>query len=142
MEHKYSRFRDKAIPYAKVGQRVFRSLASAEVYCTIHGLDVDTAIEYGNLPDLFFQIRQIAITQKTLLRDVLGCLDDYSVQLNEELSCAVQAREQAEKSRDPLLNYHKERVTEAIGKISGFYAARQIVWNILDDLECLIEQRG
>lgn len=44
MAHKYSKFKNKNIPYAKVGRRVFNSLFDAETFCTEHGLDVNLAI--------------------------------------------------------------------------------------------------
>lgn len=143
MEHKYStKFQNKNIPYAKVGLRVFRSLFAAETYCTDKGLDVDSAIEYGESAELKGRVQEIALTQKAILRGVLDALDGYKVQVDKELSLAVQAREQAEKSRDLLLNYHKEKVLEAIAKGSGLYEARKIVWAMLEDLECLTGWRG
>ena len=48
MNHQYSKFKNKAIPYAKVGRRVFGSLFNAETFCSDHGLDVNSAIEYGS----------------------------------------------------------------------------------------------
>lgn len=52
MNHQYSKFKNKAIPYAKVGRRVFGSLFNAETFCSDHGLDVNSAIEYGEIPEL------------------------------------------------------------------------------------------
>ena len=46
MAHEYSKFKNKNIPYAKVGRRVFNSLFDAETFCTEHSLDVNSAIEY------------------------------------------------------------------------------------------------
>ena len=46
MNHQYSRFKKKNIPYAKVGRRVFINLFNAETFCSKHGLDMDSAIEY------------------------------------------------------------------------------------------------
>lgn len=122
--------------------RVFRSLFAAETYCTEKGLDVDSAIEYGESTELKDQVREIALVQKAVLRGVLDALDGYKEQVDKELSLAVQARDQAEKSRDLLLNYHKERVTEVIAKGSGLYEARKIVWTMLEDLEWLTGWRG
>ena len=34
MNHQYSKFKNKAIPYAKVGRRVFGSLFNAETFCS------------------------------------------------------------------------------------------------------------
>ena len=50
MTHEYSKFKNKNIPYAKVGRRVFNSLFDAETFCTEHGLDVNSAIEYRDDP--------------------------------------------------------------------------------------------
>lgn len=52
MTHEYSKFKNKNIPYAKVGRRVFNSLFDAENFCTEHGLDVNSAIEYRDDPEL------------------------------------------------------------------------------------------
>lgn len=52
MTHEYSKFKNKNIPYAKVGRRVFNSLFDAETFCTEHGLDVNSAIEYRDDPEL------------------------------------------------------------------------------------------
>lgn len=52
MAHEYSKFKNKNIPYAKVGRRVFNSLFDAETFCTEHGLDVNSAIEYRDDPKL------------------------------------------------------------------------------------------
>jgi len=143
MDHKYSsKFRNKNIPYAKVGLRVFRSLFAAETYCTEKGLDVDSAIEYGESAELKEQVRGIALMQKSILRGVLDALDGCKGQVDKELSLAVQARDQAEKSCDLLLNYHKEKVLEAIAKGSGLYEARKIVSAMLEDLERLTDWRG
>ena len=47
MAHEYSKFKNKNIPYAKVGRRVFNSLFDAETFCTEHGLDVNSANAEG-----------------------------------------------------------------------------------------------
>lgn len=60
MEHQYSRFKNKNIPYAKVGRRVFESLFNAEKFCSANGLDVNSVIEYEENPDLKNKIQEIA----------------------------------------------------------------------------------
>lgn len=60
MAHEYSKFKNKNIPYAKVGRRVFNSLFDAETFCTEHGLDVNSAIEYRDDPELKNNIQTIA----------------------------------------------------------------------------------
>ena len=77
MEHKYStKFkRNVNLPFAKVGLRVFRGLFPAESYCTAHNLDVNSAIEYGDFPELKVKVQEIAMVQKAILRGVLEALD-------------------------------------------------------------------
>lgn len=143
MDHKYSsKFRNKNIPYAKVGLRVFRSLFDAETYCTEKGLDVDSAIEYGESPELKEKVREIAVVQKAVLRGLRDALDGCKARVNTELSLAVQARERAEKSRDLLLGYYEEKVRETIAKGDGLYEARKTVTAMLEDLERLTGWRG
>ena len=72
MAHEYSKFKNKNIPYAKVGRRVFNSLFDAETFCTEHGLDVNSAIEYRDDPELKNNIQTIAKYQKAILQE---CLD-------------------------------------------------------------------
>ena len=67
MTHEYSKFKNKNIPYAKVGRRVFNSLFDAETFCTEHGLDVNSAIEYRDDPELKNNIQTIAQYQKLSL---------------------------------------------------------------------------
>lgn len=72
MTHEYSKFKNKNIPYAKVGRRVFNSLFDAETFCTEHGFDVNSAIEYRDDPELKNNIQTIAQYQKAILQE---CLD-------------------------------------------------------------------
>ena len=72
MAHTYSKFKNKNIPYAKVGRRVFNSLFDAETFCTEHSLDVNSAIEYRDDPELKNNIQTIAQYQKAILQE---CLD-------------------------------------------------------------------
>ena len=59
MEHKYStKFKNKNLRFAKVGLRVFRGLFPAESYCTAHDLDVNSAIEYGDFPELKVKVQE------------------------------------------------------------------------------------
>lgn len=62
------------LPYAKVGKQVFRSLHDAETYCGENGLDPDSAIEYGNNPDLRNQCAEIAKYQKAVLQPFFAVL--------------------------------------------------------------------
>lgn len=70
MAHTYSKFKNKNIPYAKVGRRVFNSLFDAETFCTEHSLDVNSAIEYRDDPELKNNIQTIAQYQKAILQDI------------------------------------------------------------------------
>lgn len=143
MDHKYSsKFRNKNIPYAKVGLRVFRSLFDAETYCAEKGLDVDSAIEYGESPELKTKVQEIALIQKAVLRGLRDALDGCKARVNTELSLAVKARDQAEKSRDLLLDYYKGKVLEVIAKGDGLYEAQKTVTAMLEDLEWLTGWRG
>lgn len=72
MTHEYSKFKNKNIPYAKVGRRVFNSLFDAETFCTEHSLDVNSAIEYRDDLELKNNIQTIAQYQKAILQE---CLD-------------------------------------------------------------------
>lgn len=70
MTHEYSKFKDKNIPYAKVGRRVFNSLFDAETFCTEHGLDVNSAIEYRDDPELKITFKQSPNTRRPFFRNV------------------------------------------------------------------------
>lgn len=69
MNHQYSRFKKKNIPYAKVGRRVFINLFNAETFCSKHGLDMDSAIEYGENTELKRKVEEIAKYQKPIIRE-------------------------------------------------------------------------
>lgn len=73
MAHEYSKFKNKNIPYAKVGRRVFNSLFDAETFCTEHSLDVNSAIEYRDDSELKNNIQTIAQYQKAILQECEGC---------------------------------------------------------------------
>lgn len=85
MNHQYSKFKNKAIPYAKVGRRVFGSLFNAETFCSDHGLDVNSAIEYGEIPELKNEVQEIAKYQKAVLREVLHRLEKRCSFLHGEI---------------------------------------------------------
>lgn len=144
MEHRYSKKFKKNVnlPFAKVGLRVFHSLFAAETYCTKHDLDVDSAIEYGDLEELKSEVQKIAIIQKAVLRGVLEALDSHKEKISVEIEQAVKARNDAEKSHDLLSGYYKDRVLETIAKNSGVYEAREIVWKILEELEQITGWKG
>ncbi|MCX4292369.1 MAG: hypothetical protein OSJ36_11345 [Odoribacter sp.] len=137
MEHKYStKFKGNLnFPFAKVGLRVFRSLFNAETYCTTHNLDVDSAIEYGDSEELKVKVQEIAEVQKAILCGVLEALDGIKEQNDVRLERVLRDREHAEKIRDILTDYYKNRVHEIIHEGSGLYEARKIVSDMLEELE-------
>ncbi len=137
MEHKYSKYKVKNLPYAKVGRRVFRSLFDAETYCTEHGFDVDLIIEYGDSEELKNNIKKIAMDQKAVLEGVLEALDKRGKQFDEELRLAVNKRDKAKETHDFILGYYEEKVKESIDKSQGLYEAKKVVWDMLKILEWL-----
>ena len=86
MSHTYSKFKNKNIPYAKVGRRVFNSLFDAESFCTEHGLDVNSAIEYRDDPELKNNIQTIAQYQKAILQECLDRLKARAEALVQEIN--------------------------------------------------------
>ena len=116
MNHQYSRFKKKNIPYAKVGRRVFINLFNAETFCSKHGLDMDSAIEYGENTELKRKV---------------------------ENRCAV-LHEEIKRLSDSLENCHpldrgflEDQLNKAISKNDGTHEAREIVWDLLEELERL-----
>lgn len=132
MEHQYSRFKDKNIPYAKVGRRVFESLFNAEKFCSENELDVNSAIEYEENPDLKNKVQEIAKFQKAILREVINRLDKKCLALHSEIDRFSASLENCH----PLdRDYLKDRLKEAIAKHTATHDARVIVWGILEELE-------
>ena len=86
MTHEYSKFKNKNIPYAKVGRRVFNSLFDAETFCTEHSLDVNSAIEYRDDPELKNNIQTIAQYQKAILQECLDRLKARAEALVQEIN--------------------------------------------------------
>lgn len=143
MAHKYStKFKDKSLKFAKVGLRVFRGLFPAESYCTAHDLDVDSAIEYGDSPELKAKVQDIARVQKAILRGVLEALDDAQNKNKGRLDQAVKDLERAKETRDLLTGYYQDRVGEFVAHGSGLYDAWKIVNDMLEELEWLTDWRG
>lgn len=132
MEHQYSRFKNKNIPYAKVGRRVFESLFNAEKFCSENGLDVNSAIEYEENPDLKNKIQEIAKYQKAILREVLKGLDKQWAFLDGEINGFSSSLENCQ----PLdREYLKDELKEAIAKHIATYDAMKIMWKVLEELE-------
>lgn len=143
MEHKYStKFKDKNLRFAKVGLRVFQGLFPAESYCTAHDLDVDSAIEYKDSPELKAKVQEIATVQKAILRGVLEALDEAAEKNRQQLHQAVKDRDRAEETRDLLTDYYKNRVSEIAARGSGLYDAWKIVNGMLEELEWLTDWKG
>lgn len=134
MNHQYSRFKKKNIPYAKVGWRVFINLFNAETFCSKHGLDMDSAIEYGENTELKRKVEEIAKYQKPILREVIERLENRCAVLHEEIK----------RLSDSLENCHpldrgflEDQLNKAISKNDGTHEAREIVWDLLEELERL-----
>lgn len=134
MNHQYSRFKKKNIPYAKVGRRVFFNLFNAETFCSKHGLDMDSAIEYGENTELKRKVEEIAKYQKPILREVIERLENRCAVLHEEIK----------RLSDSLENCHpldrgflEDQLNKAISKNDGTHEAREIVWDLLEELERL-----
>lgn len=134
MNHQYSRFKKKNIPYAKVGRRVFINLFNAETFCSKHGLDKDSAIEYGENTELKRKVEEIAKYQKPILREVIERLENRCAVLHEEIK----------RLSDSLENCHpldrgflEDQLNKAISKNDGTHEAREIVWDLLEELERL-----
>ena len=134
MNHQYSRFKKKNIPYAKVGRRVFINLFNAETFCSKHGLDMDSAIEYGENTELKRKVEEIAKYQKPIFREVIERLENRCAVLHEEIK----------RLSDSLENCHpldrgflEDQLNKAISKNDGTHEAREIVWDLLEELERL-----
>lgn len=134
MNHQYSRFKNKNIPYAKVGRRVFINSFNAETFCSKHGLDMDSAIEYGENTELKRKVEEIAKYQKPILREVIERLENRCAVLHEEIK----------RLSDSLENCHpldrgflEDQLNKAISKNDGTHEAREIVWDLLEELERL-----
>ena len=65
---------------------VFGSLFNAETFCSDHGLDVNSAIEYGEIPELKNEVQEIAKYQKAVLREVLHRLEKRCSFLHGEIT--------------------------------------------------------
>lgn len=138
-KHVYSKFKNKNIPYAKVGLHVFRSLFAAETYCTQHGMDVNTAIEYGDDAELKQKVAEIAMIQKVVLRECAAKMYDKA----EEFAAESRAKSEALQSCHPLdRGYLEDCRDAAFNKYMGAMEAREIVKAALEDLEWLTGWHG
>lgn len=132
MIHEYSKFKNKNIPYAKVGRRVFNSLFNAETFCTEHGLDVNSAIEYRDDPELKNNIQEIAKYQKAVLRECIDRLKAHNEALVQKIN---QCNTDLEKCHPLDRGYLTDRRNEAVAKHTGVAEAREIIWTVLEELE-------
>lgn len=134
MAHKYSKFENKNIPYAKVGRRVFNSLFYAENFCAEHGLDVNSAIEYRDDPELKKNIQTIAQYQKAILQECLDRLKARAEVLVQEINLRNADLEKCNAlDRDCLTDWRNE----AIAKHTGTIEAYEIVAELKNNLERL-----
>lgn len=134
MNHQYSKFKNKAIPYAKVGRRVFGSLFNAETFCSDHGLDVNSAIEYGEIPELKNEVQEIAKYQKAILQECLDRLKARAEALVQEIN---RCNADLEKCHPLDRGFLTDRRNEAITKHTGTMEAREIVAGLKNNLERL-----
>lgn len=132
MPHQYSKFKIKNIPYAKVGRRVFASLFNAESFCSNNGLDVNTAIEYRDDPELKSEIQKIAQYQKAILRECMNRLKDRADGLADQVH---RGTADLEKCHPLERGYLTDRRNEAIAKHTATMDAREIVAELLNELE-------
>lgn len=140
MEHKYStKFNNKNLRYAKVGLRVFRGLFPAESFCTAHNLDVNSAIEYGDSPELKHKVQEIARVQNAILQGVLESLDEALEKNNQQFNTAIIDLERARETRDLQTGYYLDRVHEIKAQGSGLLDARNIVFGMFDELKWLAD---
>lgn len=131
---KSSKFKNRTIPYAKVGRRVFTSLSDAEIFCFEHELDVDSVIEYGETPELKKEIQEIARYQKAILREVMNRLDKRCAALREESGRISVSLEHCHPLDRGCLEY---RLYETVAKHTATHEAREMTWAILEELEKL-----
>lgn len=134
--HIYStKFRKNVnLPYAKVGKQVFRSLFDAETYCGENGLDPDSAIEYGNDPELRNQCAEIAKYQKAVLRRIESRIRKQI----DKLSADIEKDSERLKSCHPLEErYCEDCLHEDVAKITAMYDALKIVSDMVTELEWL-----
>lgn len=54
----------------------------------------------------------------------------------------MKIRDNAEKTRDLLLEYDQKRVIEIAAKSVGVYEARKVVWKMLGELEQMTGWKG
>ena len=134
MTHEYSKFKNKNIPYAKVGRHVFKSLFDAEAYCTEHGFDVNKVIEYRNDPELKVKIVTIAQYQKAILEECLCKQKLKADAIKSEIGyCNANL-----KACHPLdREIWEDRRNEAIGKHIGLMEAYETVHELKVNLEWL-----
>lgn len=116
MAHEYSKFKNKNIPYAKVGRRVFNSLFDAETFCTEHSLDVNSAIEYRDDSELKNNIQTIAQYQKAILQECLDRLKARAEALVQEIN---RCNADLEKCHPLDRGFLTDRRNEAIAKHTG-----------------------
>lgn len=134
--HKYStKFKKNVnLPYAKVGKQVFRSLYDAETYCAENGLDPDSAIEYGNDPDLRNQCAEIAKYQKAVLRRTESKIRKQI----EKLKADIKRDSERLQHCHPLEEgSFRDKLRDDVAKHTAMYDALKIVSDMVTELEWL-----
>lgn len=134
MNHQYSKFKNKSIPYAKVGRRVFISLFNSETFCSEHGLNVNSAIEYGENLEMKKEVQEIAKYQKAILLEACDRLERRCTALRDEAGRLSASLE----SCHPLDRKFLEiELYKTIAKNTATYEAREMLWELLEELERL-----
>ena len=132
MEHQYSNIKNKNIPYAKVGRRVFKSLYDAETYCAENDLDVDCHIQYEEGREFEKEVQDIAKYQKAILRECLNRIDEMLAEGRRTLDSLTSSLENCHYLEKDFI---KNRIREEVNKNIGMYQSREAICVILNDLE-------
>ena len=132
MEHQYSNIKNKNIPYAKVGRRVFKSLYDAETYCTENDLDVDCHIQYEEGREFEKEVQDIAKYQKAILRECLNRIDKMLTEGKRTLNSLTASLENCHCLERGFI---KDRMREEANKNIGMYQSIEAIYAVLNDLE-------
>ena len=134
MEHQYSNIKNKNIPYAKVGRRVFSSLYDAETYCTENELDANCHIQYEEGLEFEREILEIAKYQKAILHECLNKINGLLAERRLVLDSLTSSLENCHRLEE---NFIKETIREKANQNIGMYQSIEVIYDILNKLEHL-----
>lgn len=120
--------------YAANHDDFYEVMFDAETFCTEHGLDVNSAIEYRDDPKLKINIQTIAQYQKAILQECLDRLKARAEALVQEIN---RCNADLEKCHPLDRGFLTDRRNEAIAKHTGTMEAREIVAGLKNNLERL-----